>query len=215
MGQPVHKYLEEFPSDDPQPPDWIVHRLRLRVASAPPAASPMGGRLGEVYARGLEEGQVAGRAQVESDLAALQADYEHRLEKAKSVFSQTVAEQLSGELRHRVEMLHSTLAEQVVSALLPVLRHTLTEATIRELADGLRMLVGDGEAVSIELSGPEELVERVWHRYCELEGGQRTGPTPEVRFSHGATTEVRMSVNDAVIELRLMEWIARIVEAVG
>jgi hypothetical protein len=215
MGQPVHKFLEEFPSEGAQPPATIVHRLRPRAVTAPQTTSPMGARLAEAYAKGFEEGQAVARTQAESELAALRADVESRLEEAKGLFSQAVTAQLTGQLHHRMEQLHAVLADQVGSALVPVLRHALTEASIRELADAMRRLARDGDAVTITLSGPEELVEQVWRRYRKLEGGQHADFAPEVRFIHDPTAEIRVSVNDAVIESRLMEWIARISEAVG
>ncbi|MGE0630430.1 MAG: hypothetical protein AB7O43_21755 [Hyphomicrobiaceae bacterium] len=215
MGQPLHKFLEEFAGDeDAEAGDVSVHPLRPRLAAAPPPlpTSSDNGRLGEAYARGFEEGRAAAQEQADSELMAARADFDHRLEEARSVFSQAIAERLSVDLHRQLEQMQAALSDQVASALMPVLRLAFTEAAIRELADGIRTLAGDGEAVAIELSGPQEMVDRVWGRYRELEGERASSSNPDVRFNYSDAADVRVRINDSIIESRLAEWIARLAE---
>ena len=211
MVQPLYKHLEEMAHDEPAP-EAVVLQLRPRAVVQAPAVSPSAERLGEAYARGYEEGHAAGRSGAESALAALRAECEERLAETKGRFAQAVAAELALTLARRLDELQDTIETLTVSALLPVLGHVLEEAAVRELAAGLRALARDGAAVSIELGGPQDLIERVWRRFMELGGDAVAAPAVKLRPSE--TTELRVEVDGTLLESRLNEWAARIAEAV-
>jgi hypothetical protein len=223
MGIPVHKILEEFASEEPNQPAATVHPLRLRV-TPPPSAQPAQpapavpdssiGRMAEAYAKGYEEGRSVAQAEARAELAAVEAGHREQLEQTMAQFSERLADELSAGLGRQMAHLNATLSDQTVSALLPVLRHALTEASIRELADGLAMLTREAGAVTVELSGPQQLVDRVWQLYREREKLE-PNEGPQVRFRIDESAELRVSADETLIESRLMEWMARIAEAVG
>ncbi|MFM9938884.1 MAG: hypothetical protein ACKVP7_05245 [Hyphomicrobiaceae bacterium] len=213
MRQPAHRFLEEFSTDEQAPPSPIVLPLRRRAEAMQPPPPPE--RPSDAYAKGYLEGQAVGRSQVEGELAALVADCEQRLEDAKRMFSEAVAHTLTAELDRQLAHMHATIEDQVLAVLSPVLRHLLTDAAIRELTAALRHLARDGEALTIELTGPEDLIQRVWRRYCELEPSQPGGMAPVVRFQPSESPQIRANVNGTLIESRLAEWITRISEVTG
>ena len=217
MGEPLHAYLQEFPSREPVHRAGVAARFQNRCEpSAPPAtANRVDPRIAEAHAKGLEVGQALARARFDDETAILHADFERRLEATKSAFSQSIAQVIISTITEQVGELRTRLVEQMATAVLPVLRHVLTEATVRELADELHTLIGDAETVTVEISGPADLLERVWEAYLEHRSRAKGGPTPEVKFAVGSTTEVRITVGDAIVESRLFEWIGRTMEAVG
>lgn len=215
MRQPAHKFLQEFVIDEAEWPQPVVLELKPREAAAAQQAqaSQASARIGEAYAKGFEEGRSIARSEAETELAQLTAGFELRIEEIKATFSKELAKKLGLDLQRRLEEIHATLEEQVAAALLPTLRHALSEQSIRELAATLRELAGDGEAIVVELTGPDDLVEQVWQRFRELDQGRSTGE-PVVRFNPAESTEIRASVNGTIIESRLEDWVRKIEEAV-
>jgi hypothetical protein len=213
MRQPAHKFLQEFPIDETEWSQPVVLRLRPRETPEPPQVSQNSVRIGEAYAKGYEEGRASARSEADAEIAELTATFEIKLEETKRVFAQDVASKLGMDLQKRLDEIHATLEEQVVAAIVPTLRHALSERSIRETAAALRELANDGEAIVIELSGPDELIEQVWQHFRELDQGRSSGE-PVVRFQQADTTEIRASVNGTLIESRLGDWVRKIEEAV-
>lgn len=214
MGQPVHKFLEEFPADGTRAEAPVVQQLRPRLVAQPPEPSTMVGRIADAYAKGYEEGQARTKAEAHAELDAVHCFYRRELDELTGRLSDKLADELTSQLRGQLSRMQNAIADQAASALVPVLQHALTEASVRELADGLSDLTRDGGAFAIELRGPKDLLDRVWSRY--LEKMELLGSDgPQVRFAIEDMAEVRVVVNDAVIESRLMEWVARIAEAAG
>lgn len=213
MRQPAHKFLQEFPIDEAEWLQPIVLELKPREPAESPQATAISARIGEAYARGYEEGKSSARAAADAEIGQITTAFELQIEEIKSLFSKDVAKKLGIDLQQRLDEIHATLEEQVVAALLPTLRHGLSERAIREMAEALRELARDGEAIVVELSGPDEVVEQVWARFRELDQG-RSPDEPVVRFHQGDTTEIRASVNGTLIESRLEDWLKKIEEAV-
>lgn len=212
MAQPAYKYLEEFVGADPAPkPVELAARREMNSVVSQTA----GAELEQAYARGLEEGQLRADAMVESEIARVAAEFDGRLADAKAEFPRELADRLVLELRHGLERLHATLSEQVLSVLLPVLRHALTDATIVALCEDLKQLAQGSEVVSIELSGPSELVEQLLCRYREIAGDPVGVQISFVRVDVGAPVEIKACADDRIIEARLSQWMSRIAEAVS
>jgi len=213
MGYPAHKFLEEFKTGEAQLTD-IVRSLRPRSEPAEPERVAAA-RMEEAYSRGYEEGQAAAEANASAELAALRADCEARLEQSRALFSEALADRLASDLRQQIDAVHAAISDQLVSALLPILRRALTEACVHELAQGLDDLLNENEAVTVELRGPKELIDRV-----AAQLGKNTQPTaqkaePQFRCIADEASELRVIADDTIIEARLMNWIRRIEMAVA
>lgn len=217
MGQPLHAYLEEFPSGAPLEREGVAARFQNRSASSAPPASenPVEARIAAAHANGVEVGQAMARQRFDDETAMLRADFDRRLEETRSGVSQVAAQTIISTIAAQVGDLRTRLVEQMAAAVLPVLRHALTEATVRELAAELHTLIGDAETVAVEISGPADILERIWETYLEHRSRPQGGPLPQMTFGVGASVEVRITVDDAIVESRLFEWIGRTMEAVG
>ncbi|MGE0768248.1 MAG: hypothetical protein AB7L90_17470 [Hyphomicrobiaceae bacterium] len=211
MGFPVHKFLEEFAIDGAQ--DQVVHTLRPRteLAEVDKAARA---RVDEAYSRGFEEGQSATEAHLLAEMATLRSDYDERLERSSAQFCDALAERLTSDLRRQISELHDSLSDQLASALLPVMRHVLTDASIRELAASLGRLLDEHDAMTVEIRGSQELIDRVSRRLHDISTRGDLQETPRFRCVVDDAAELRVTANDTIIEARLMNWIERITMAV-
>jgi hypothetical protein len=213
MGYPVHKFLEEFEAGDAQLTN-IVRSLRKRPEPAEPERVTSA-RMEEAYARGYEEGRAAAEANANAEVASLQADFEARLERSRTLFSEALADKLISDLREQIADVHASIGDQLVSALLPILRHALTEACVRDLAHGLDDLLSEDEAITVELRGPKELIDRVANRLDETTPPIPDQTGPRFKCVVDEASELKVIAKDTIIEARLMNWIRRIEAAVA
>lgn len=216
MRQPFHTFLREMSDREPVAQSGAARRLQL----AKPAMEALNTRATDaMLAAAFADGAAAGRAEArftfDSELQDVRADFQHRLNDTQSTFSRAVCEDLTTGLNAKLADLHARLVEQVATAILPVLRHALTEATVRQLTQDLQGLVGDAATTTVELSGPAELVDRIWAHYSDPSHHATDARLPEVAIRYGTTPEVRIIVDDVVVESRLMEWIARTMGALS
>jgi len=212
MRQPAHKFLQEYPIDDGERLPPVMLDLKPRHSSDPPPAASSSARIGEAYARGYEEGKASARAATDAEIAELTAAFDQQIEEVKTAFSRDVAKKLSIELQQQLEEIHQALEGQVVAALLPMLRHSLSESVVRQLAEALRDLAKGSEAVTVELSGPEDVIDQVCARVREFDPG-RAADEHIMRIPTGGAIEIQASVNGTLIESRLENWSRKFEEA--
>jgi hypothetical protein len=215
MGQPVHKFLEDFDgaSDssaqaDPACP-W---EPRIAAARTTPITAA---QLDEAYSKGLEVGIAEGWAMREGEIAQARADAEAQFRMECSQLSEVVQQQLSTGLTRQLEGFCNRLEDQLLDVLIPVLRFAIAENALREFVSELHDLAMSPGALAIELSGPAELVERVWQLHLEWAQAASEPPMAEVRVCHGASPEIRLVCGDKVVETRVGEWVGRISGVLG
>lgn len=215
MAQPAQRFLEIFTADDKVP---LPAGLGARLEQGPSrhvSAAATGFELEQDYERGIAEGRARADAILESEIARLAVEYDGKLAEAKALFSRDLADRLVCELQEGLDRLHETIAEQVLTVLLPVLRHALADASIRALSEELKQLAQDEEAASVELSGPQELIDQLWCRYLEIANEPANGRINFVRREQKSSAQLRFVINGRIIESRLTEWMAKIAEAVS
>ena len=217
MEKPLHAYLEEFPSHAPLERETVAARFQNPSATSalPARETPVDARIAAAHAKGLDVGQASARARFDDETAALRADFAQQIAETKTAYSQSIAQAVVSTIIAQVDDLRARLVEQMTAAVMPVLRHALTEAAVRDLAAELHDLIGDAETLTVDISGPADLLERIWETYLERRSATMGGPIPVVRFSTGPTTDVRITIDDSIVESRLFEWIGRTMEAVG
>lgn len=211
MGPPIHKVLEEFPSEDAAPPDAVVFRLRPRSDAKPQQPPNNATQLGEAFGKGFEEGQRALRAEFEAQMASLKRDCEQRLSATRVQIADKLAGEIATQLREQLETLQDRIEANLVDVLSPVLRHVLTERAVTDLAREMRRLI-DKETLSVDISGPDELTELICRKYHELDP---EAAAVALRRRQGVSTEVHIEIDGTVIESRIMQWIGRIAEVTG
>lgn len=213
-GQPAHLFLEEFAGDtsagrfDPLP-------FLPRIAEPPLRPDAAEQRVAEAFAHGLAEGRAIERARADAELTQAATDFEARLEHMQSAFSKELMERLSREIEIGFERSRSIIFARLASALLPVLRYAIAEAAIRSFAGEVARLLDEPAAGIAEVSGPADLLERI-RSHAEASRGMATAPwTGRIRLVPGSSPDVRMIIDDTIIETRIADWVARIEEALG
>lgn len=212
MRQPLHRFLEEFGSDVSSGPPLGGFRPQV-VETKPPQPDPVIAQLQESYARGYEDGEAKARSEAEAQAAELAADFDRQLEEAKRALGQDIAKRLAVELRGGIERAEARLAAHVAAVLMPVLETALAESATRGLVDEIGGMLRSRQSMTIEVSGPEPLVDRV-RQTIEASEMLKAAIT-DIRFSSGPGPEVRVTLADSIVETRLTEWLARIKEVVG
>jgi hypothetical protein len=206
MGRSIQTFLEDFSGDAAPAPSVVEFRPRMVEKPAAPDPSEL---IRDAYARGLEEGEAKARQEAEAQIAAIAADYDRQLEAARQALGDDVGERLVRELTAGLEQLGERLANAVATVLVPVLGAALADKAVTSLIDEIRRLAV-ADAV-VEVSGSEELVERIRRR---LEASdQAESVVPSLRFRTSGQPEIRIAVGDEIVETRLGEWRARIEKA--
>ena len=211
MARPIHHFLREFASGEEAPPAPV--RAPVQKAVPMPAAAPqpdmLASRLQDSYQKGVAAGRAQERQEIETQTAELSIDFERRLEEVKSRFSKALAEQLADEVRVGIERARLAISTHVATALVPVLRTSVTKIAIASFVDELNEMVELTEGMAIDVACPRELVEPVREALGEAMG-RRGAPAGSVRCIPGDVAEVRVKVNDTVIETRLADWLSRL-----
>ena len=217
MARPIHLFLREFASGEGgQPAQGSAKepaKMSVQKAAPIPAAEPapdaLAIRLQESYRKGIAEGRAQERHEIDRQTAELSIDFERRLEEARGGFSNALAGQLADEVRNGIERARLEISTHVATALVPILRAGVTRAAIASFVAELCEMIELTEGIAIEVACPRELIEPVREALGEAMG-RRGAPPGSVRCIPGDTPEVRVKVNDTVIETRLADWLSRL-----
>ena len=90
-----------------------------------------------------------------------------------------------------------------------MLREGLTRAAIASFVEELGGMIDTSEGLSIEVACPRVLAEHVREALGETMA-KRGAPPGSVRCIPGETAEIRVTLNDTVIETRLADWLSRL-----
>jgi hypothetical protein len=211
MARPIHHFLREFASGEEASPSSAqtpVSKPMPTPASAP-APDMLASRLQDSYQQGVAAGRAQERQEIETQTAELSIDFDRRVEELRGTFSKALAEQLVDEVRVGIERARLAISTHAATALMPFLRAGVTQAAIASFVAELGDMVEFTEGMTIDVACPRELVEPVREALGEAMG-RRGAPPGSVRCIPGDTAEVRIKVNDTVIETRLADWLSRL-----
>lgn len=213
MGQPVYRFLEEF-ADDEGSPAPVVVSLRPRTIEHAPS-DRIAERLHEAHARGREAGEAAVRERMQREIDATRVECERQIAFVKSAFAADLSQALVYDLKAGLDELGAVISDDLASVLMPVLVGRLTEDSVKLLACEIKSVIETEKAISIEVSGPDELVERLLaHLAADFES-RPDGSGPAVKRVLGTQTELRVVHDRSAIETRLGEWLDVVKKAVG
>jgi hypothetical protein len=213
MARPIQHFLKEFSSGETpfQPPVANAKALPVAYAEVAPAPAPdmLAIKLQEAYQKGLVAGRALEREASEAQAAELAVDLERQLESVRSTFSAALADNLAAELRASIEAAGARLSSHVATALMPFLRDGITQAAITSFVNELGGMIDTTEGLSVEVACPKDIVDQVRERLAEAMAA-RGAPPGSVRCVPGDTADIRVILNETVIETRLAEWLSRL-----
>ena len=211
MARPIHHFLREFASGEEiaSTPAQVPVQKSVPAPAAAPAPDMLANRLQDSYQQGVAAGRAQERQQIETETAELSIDFERRLEEVRRVFSKALAEQLADEVRTGIERARLAISTHVATALVPFLRAGVTKAAVASFVAELSDMVELTEGMAIDVACPRELVEPLREALGDAMG-RRGAPPGSVRCIPGDVAEVRVKINDTVIETRLADWLSRL-----
>jgi hypothetical protein len=163
----------------------------------------------EAYQKGLAAGRALEREATEAQAAELAVDFERQVETVRSTFSAALADNLAAELRTAIEAASARLSAHVATALMPFLRDGITQAATTSFVKELGSMIDTTEGLSVEVACPKDIVDLLRERLAEAMAA-RGAPPGSVRCVPGDTADIRVTLNETVIETRLAEWLSRL-----
>jgi hypothetical protein len=210
MARPIHHFLKEFASDEthfqpPLPKPVVVPEKAAPVAEPDVFAS----RLKAAFQEGLAAGRAMEREATEAQAAELAVDFDRRIGEVGATFSTVLADNLAAELRAGIDAASARISNNVAVALVPFLREGLTRAAIASFVKELGDVIETTAGMVVEVSCPKDILEPLRERLAEAMAA-RGAPAGSVRFVPGDMAEIRVTLNETVIETRLAEWLSRL-----
>jgi hypothetical protein len=203
MAVPAAQYLIEFPQRGKE-------RQAGRCACAVPAGVQLSGiaeQLAEAEARGREEGQALARAELQELLAAERRACEDRIAADRNGWMAGQAEQLARALGTGLSELEERVSASVGRILTPFLQDAVRERAVAELASAVKALLAGQPAGTLQVAGPDALLDALRSRFAELPAA--------IEYVASEGGDVRIACGSTLVESKLQSWAERLREAVG
>lgn len=194
-GVPVARFLIDFGA---KPPPVDVTEAALPELSGFSDAH-WAERMEEAYARGIEEGRRTAESDTAVQLAEQQAASEQSIAAAREAWAQEAGSRMAALIGDAVVEMENRLAEAVEHVLRPFLAQAVRDQAISQLRTVLQDLVGNNPGLTLEISGPEDLLDAV--RQC-LPPSLTT-----VSFVANDATDVRIKAGSSLLETRIAAWL--------
>jgi hypothetical protein len=206
--QPAHRFIPEF--DD-------VKAARGKSEGAPAAkgtdpneslfaraGAKSPAKVEDAYTRGYEAGRAVARAEHEEKLKQQQDYYAQQLSLERYTWANRESDVLAAQIADGLIEIEERIANTVGRLLRPFITKQAKDRAVGELVAALEVLLGTDDGVTLEISGPEDLL--------ELLRGKLSNRNAAVLFAPGEGTEVRVAAGPTLIETNLGEWMQRVKE---
>jgi hypothetical protein len=203
MAVPAAHYLIEFPQRGKE-------RQAGRCACAVPAGVQLSGiaeQLAEAEARGREEGQALARAELQGLLATERRACEDRIAADRNGWMAEQAEQLARALGTGLSDLEERVSASVGRILTPFLQDAVREKAVAEVASAVKALLAGQPAGTLQVAGPDALLDALRSRFAELPAA--------IEYVATEGGDVRIVCGSTLVESKLQSWAERLREAVG
>lgn len=190
---PLARFLVEFGIDGDRHEDGTRSEAASKV------------KLAESHTRGYAEGRAAAETEFAARLDAQQQDFVQRLAAARREWSEAEGAVLSDALVGAVNELEARLAETTARILQPFLEAEIRRAAIAELVTAVEAILVRDKAARIEITGPDDLLAIVRDRLPD---------SVPATFASGQAADIRVIIDQTVLETRLGAWVSAIREAV-
>lgn len=190
---PVAHYLRELA------PDAGRRRIGADLVSGKEEVER---RVEEARMLGVLEGRAAVQAEFDARLKAQAASFEQKFAEARQAWVQAEGERLAGLLASAAEDLKHQIAEQVARVLRPFVADTARLRATDELKASLDRLLTNGEYGRVSISGPQDLI-AAFKEHADGKGWN-------VVFQASQGVDLRVSLDETILETRIGEWTAAI-----
>lgn len=195
------KEARREPQPQPQPHTQTQPQLQAPPA-APVTEAPPVNLLDDAYRRG----HAAGVAEGEAKLAEERVRSAIRLGEERAKWSDQQATAIVSGFEAACREIETNIASSVARILLPFLTEAVRDKAIGSLVEQVAVLTGNSPVPVFKVTGPSELLDLV---KTQLEASRRTG----IAYEAADIAEVRVVVDQTVIETQISAWSERLEEA--
>jgi flagellar biosynthesis/type III secretory pathway protein FliH len=201
---PAASFLLDFSIGEPMP-TMADEPLSVPFAAAQPTTQDDDAekeQLEAAYARGLEEGKAAAEAEAEMRLEEQKASFEQSLAATRELWCREESARLTEQITTAVDELKERIAHSAEHALRPFLAEEVRGRAVSSLHATLQEIVANSPEITLEISGPEDLLEAV-----------RTGLSTSVAtvsYVAKQSCDVQVKAGASIIETRIAAWLEQI-----
>lgn len=158
------------------------------------------------YSRGFSEAQVSVAKNYESLLKAKTEEFEAQLAAERVQWAERYADQSVTLIKEEIQRCETVIGEQIARLLLPLIEDQLAQRSVSEIRDLVRRLLAQAPESHLKISGPGAMVEAM--RTALGENGLHAS------VHESDALELRVEIDQVVIETRVSEWVERLREAI-
>jgi hypothetical protein len=201
--QPAARFIPTFDQaatpKAAQPSGGADRPMFSKLSNKPPAA-----RTEDTYSRGYAAGRATALAELEDKLRKQESYYADQLELERYTWANREAEVLAATIADGLKAIEENLTAITARILRPFLGRAATDRAIDELTSTLEVLLGSDEGVTLEISGPEDLLQLIRDKLSSR--------NVAVLFSPNEASDVRVVAGPTVIETSIGQWVQRVEE---
>jgi hypothetical protein len=192
---PVAQFLVDFGSKPL--PEVVVDVLPLREPGI--SEQDLAERVDEAYVRGVEEGRRAAEEEIairreDQKLATQQA-----IEAARAAWADEIGPHMAAQIGSAFEALQQQIADAAERVLMPFLAKAARDEALRQLRNTVDGLLANNPGISLEISGPEDLLNYI--------RASLPASIASASFVVTDTADVQIKAGASLIETRIAAWI--------
>jgi hypothetical protein len=196
------KFITEFGAEGrpkETPNTWPTQKQSASAAVASGKASP---RTEDAYERGVAAGKAAILADIETRLEANRVYYAQQLELERFTWANREAEKLADLVAAGIREIETNIANTTARILKPFLAQHAHRMAVAELLEALEILIGKNQGMTLEISGPEDLLQLIREKLRDR--------NVAALFSPGDGVDVRVVAGHSVLETSLGAWMDKL-----
>lgn len=201
---PAAKHIVDFEKDKTARDPFTITSIKRDQPSVSSVARHLPGKWGDSYARGLEDGKTAAREEMQQEHTVLRQQFEQELALERCTWATREAEILTQALQHSLHELEGNIANAVSRILKPFLTETLKKKAIADLMETLDGIIKKDEGITLEISGPDDLLQRLREKLANTHVTALFSPRDEI--------DVTIKVGQTNLATQIQAWIERLEE---
>lgn len=192
---PVAQFLVDFGSKPA--PEVVTDELLVPLVPSISEAE-IAERVDEAHARGIEDGRRAAEEEAGVRLEEQALATQHEIAAARASWIDETAPQIAAEIGSAIEAMEDRIAAAVERALRPFLAQAARDEALRQLRATIAGLIATSPGITIEVSGPEDLLDAV--------RASLPASAAAASFVAKDTADIQIRAGTSLIETRIAAW---------
>ena len=200
---PAAFYLADF-GDDPVAVAGhdALHEAALAATAAAAAEDQLAQQVSEAHARGMEEGRAEALAEAEARIEDQKMAFEAEQAAAREAWVREEGQLLAAGIESALRGIEERISAATARVLMPFVEQAVRERAMSELRATLQDLIAGNPAVTLEVSGPEDLLQ-------EVRGALSTS-VATISYAANGACDVQVKGGGTVVETRIAEWLKQL-----